>query len=895
MAVSVVDVQVRTGGAVRELNRLEQASRGAAASIASLVSTLGAGFALQQIVRTTSQFESVLSEIGKTAGASEKEITKLAESLKQLSAPSKTNLAPTVLAEGVKDLVAQGLKLNDAVASMETLGKVAVATNSELTDVTKTGFQLQSALKIRPNELKETFDALAFAGKAGAFELKDMAQFMPTIASAATSLGIRGKEGAVALAAMMQMVRKDAPGAAEASTRLTDALLKMTAPETVKNFKKFGVDIEKVLKDAVAKGVNPMDAAIKELIRVTGKDSFKLSQIFGDKEAKLALMALMKYKKEYEDLKAAAGGAAAAGTVQKDFEASLKTFNGQLQTLQSSGELLALSLGRTLLPVLSRFIEELVPLANGIAEFVQGIGQLPKPVLDAVVEITKLVIQITLLKKVIGLIVGAAALFKGAMALMAAQTTLVGAAALTGNAKLLLLQRGITGTERVATALATSLKALARLGLITVAIKLAIDGLEQFIQVRNEINRLRGQREKGGAAAVFAGAAPVKSKQTAQKTLQQIRTEQKTLQSPAEIAKSLLGPLAPLVGGMSPAARGERGILLKERAAFAQGVLALPTRLERPSTTPSPDAPSGTGIDPLAKQKMGKKEKDILEITKQERDLRLQLNVAQLQQNKEQEAFYTRQLALLDISQKKIGVNQRESEIFAVMVQYNQTMKQIQEEQANNTLPKMVEKLSEAASGYSKNLDLATELTEQQKQQKELADGIAGTIGGGMASAFDALIQGSQDFGASLRQIASGVLIDIANQLLRIFVINQAINAISGLLGPKTGGTGGFLPNVKFNPVAFSGINLRAMGGSVTAGQPYLVGERGPELFMPGRSGGIAPAGGFGGGANIVVNVDANGTSAGGDSSKAGQLGKVVAAAVQAELVKQRRPGGILA
>ena len=90
-------------------------------------------------------------------------------------------------------------------------------------------------------------------------------------------------------------------------------------------------------------------------------------------------------------------------------------------------------------------------------------------------------------------------------------------------------------------------------------------------------------------------------------------------------------------------------------------------------------------------------------------------------------------------------------------------------------------------------------------------------------------------------------------------------------------------------------LGARANGGSVMAGQGYLVGERGPELFMPSRSGGIAPAGGFGGGANIVVNVDANGTSAGGDSSKAGQLGKVVAAAVQAELVKQRRPGGILA
>lgn len=282
----------------------------------------------------------------------------------------------------------------------------------------------------------------------------------------------------------------------------------------------------------------------------------------------------------------------------------------------------------------------------------------------------------------------------------------------------------------------------------------------------------------------------------------------------------------------------------------------------------------------------------ITDIARQELDLRLKLGIAQLRQNKEQEAFYNRQLALLDIGQKKIGLNQRESEIFAVMVQYNQAMKQIQEEQAQNTLPKMVEKLSEAANGYSKNLNLATELTEQQKRQKELADGIAGTVGTGITSAFSALIQGSQEFNASLNQIASGVLVEIANQLLRIFVINQAINAISGLFGPKTGG---FLPGVKFNPVAFSGINLRANGGSVAAGQPYLVGERGPELFMPGRSGGIAPTGSFGGVGNVVVNVDAGGSSVQGDPGQANQLGKVIGLAVQQELIKQKRPGGLLA
>ena len=54
--------------------------------------------------------------------------------------------------------------------------------------------------------------------------------------------------------------------------------------------------------------------------------------------------------------------------------------------------------------------------------------------------------------------------------------------------------------------------------------------------------------------------------------------------------------------------------------------------------------------------------------------------------------------------------------------------------------------------------------------------------------------------------------------------------------------------------------------------------------------------GGGGGGTNVTVNVDASGNaSVQGDQSQAKQLGVAVSAAVQAELVKQQRPGGILA
>ena len=212
-------------------------------------------------------------------------------------------------------------------------------------------------------------------------------------------------------------------------------------------------------------------------------------------------------------------------------------------------------------------------------------------------------------------------------------------------------------------------------------------------------------------------------------------------------------------------------------------------------------------------------------------------------------------------------------------------------------------------AALERQINLQAELTDGQRLHKELADGVAVTIGQGMTSAFDALIQGSENFSASLRRIASGVLVDIAKQLIQIYIINKAISAIGNLFGPKAGGlsysgvsgsalsTSMLSGNFTATPFSTAGLGLsfRANGGSVRAGQPYLVGERGPELFMPGRSGGIAPTGSFGGGVNVVVNVDATGSKVQGDQGQGAQLGRVVANAVQAELIKQKRPGGLLA
>ena len=143
---------------------------------------------------------------------------------------------------------------------------------------------------------------------------------------------------------------------------------------------------------------------------------------------------------------------------------------------------------------------------------------------------------------------------------------------------------------------------------------------------------------------------------------------------------------------------------------------------------------------------------------------------------------------------------------------------------------------------------------------------IASTIENGVVNAIEGAIQGTKTLG----EVASSVFNQIASQLLRMGV-NYAL--------------GGMFPNL---------FPQRAEGGPVKGGSPYIVGEKGPELFVPGSSGNIVPNNQMRG-SNVVVNVDASGSSVEGDSGAAQELGSMLAAAIQAELVKEKRPGGLLA
>tara|TARA_R110001606_G_scaffold179298_1_gene326023 strand:- start:8940 stop:11165 length:2226 start_codon:yes stop_codon:yes gene_type:complete len=175
-----------------------------------------------------------------------------------------------------------------------------------------------------------------------------------------------------------------------------------------------------------------------------------------------------------------------------------------------------------------------------------------------------------------------------------------------------------------------------------------------------------------------------------------------------------------------------------------------------------------------------------------------------------------------------------------------------------------------------KQKDLSNAQAKAAEDLDKIYQSIGDTITTGVVDSLIAAVDGTK----SLAEVASNTLRSLANIMLK-FGLNTFL-----------GGLGGGDPDNIFTKI-FGG--KRASGGSVMSSSSYLVGERGPELFTPGRSGSIAPNGALGGGANVVVNVDASGSSAQGDGQQAKQLGSAIGAAVQAELIKQKRPGGLLA
>tara|TARA_R100000234_G_scaffold79914_1_gene50064 strand:- start:571 stop:2787 length:2217 start_codon:yes stop_codon:yes gene_type:complete len=189
---------------------------------------------------------------------------------------------------------------------------------------------------------------------------------------------------------------------------------------------------------------------------------------------------------------------------------------------------------------------------------------------------------------------------------------------------------------------------------------------------------------------------------------------------------------------------------------------------------------------------------------------------------------------------------------------------------------------------------------EAVKKLRDLYKTLGQTIEDGLVNAIQAAIDGTKTLG----QVASSVFRELSRALIR-FGVNSLIGSIFSS-GPtktvtesvKPPSADGLSLGSSFNTSNYGNFDTSkygkfASGGRPPVGKPSIVGEKGPELFMPDRAGTIIPNHALGS-TNVVVNVDASGSSVEGDEQKGRELGQMLSAAIQSELIKQKRPGGLL-
>jgi hypothetical protein len=286
---------------------------------------------------------------------------------------------------------------------------------------------------------------------------------------------------------------------------------------------------------------------------------------------------------------------------------------------------------------------------------------------------------------------------------------------------------------------------------------------------------------------------------------------------------------------------------------------------------------------------------------------RMQAGISAAQQIRATSPF-EREAGLLDpffgdSSQLQVEQTLRYNESLALL---NQQLNDVVEQQSKFLAPEVQQQLEDqekkirnqiaAFKEYQPAIDAAALAQARFNEAMAITVPVTDAVFDNLLAVAEGTKTAEQAFADFLRSIAS-MLADAAKQIIATYIaigIARMFAGVPAKSGPAPDiqlGTGA----LQGERIMIGGMRTAASGKGTLMNQPYLVGERGPELFVPRSNGTIVPNHQMSAGANVTVNVDASGSSVEGDSDRAEQLGNMLASAVQAELVKQKRPGGLLA
>ena len=376
-----------TNATARLRTSLDQTNRSLDAMRARMAESLAVGYALkmalQAPIEAATKFETALLDIAQKAELGDAAMNALGQRMRGL-APT-VNQSAMDIARAMDTLLGMGLDGSTSETILPTLGKTATAYNADIADLAKTAMAAIDNLKLKAEDLPRAMDMIARAGKEGAFELKDMAQYLPALAAMAEVNGMRGIEAIGELGAALQITRKGAGDSAEAATNLRNVLQKLTSEQVVGKFKKLGgINLKEQLDAQVKAGVSPLEAIInitRDVIEKS-KGKIKVNDLFTDMQMQLGMAALVQHYEEFlrirQEMQTNSGG-----MVDQDFERRLQTMGARMAALTQAWETFKITAGGALAPSLLPLLTQMTNLATRVAALSETYPNLARAVVTA--------------------------------------------------------------------------------------------------------------------------------------------------------------------------------------------------------------------------------------------------------------------------------------------------------------------------------------------------------------------------------------------------------------------------------------------------------------------------------------------------------------------------------
>lgn len=334
--------------------------------------TLAATAAGYAAARSYSEFADVERKIGRIAINADKNMDIVGPTMTKLQQlAQKTALSFDDVSSGLETLVASGRSLEDSMAFLPSVAMTAQASGAAISDIALSADAMSGSMKVGAADMQKAFDILVAGGKAGKFELRDMAQYLPSLLPAFAALGYEGTEGMQKIVAMLQVVRNQAGSSSEAATYLGNVFQKMYSEETAKKFKKFGVDLPKALDKARREGKDVLDVFLDMTALATKGDLSKLTQVFTDAEMQKGVRALMMGRPDLDRFTRALANV--DGSALQDFNKIAQDSAGKIQRLSTLWDTFMAQLGGKVADVANPVLEKVTSQIDDAQAKAEGI------------------------------------------------------------------------------------------------------------------------------------------------------------------------------------------------------------------------------------------------------------------------------------------------------------------------------------------------------------------------------------------------------------------------------------------------------------------------------------------------------------------------------------------